>query len=93
MGLNQPLMQGDSPTTSICQQCTSLASSLLEIVDCLNSTLGSIFAGDITVSKGQTVYCQGNTAIILYIVKSNGFKIKTPLCGHDAHVCGISNAS
>ena len=88
MGLNRV----DSAATGTRQECTLHALSLFDIVGCLNSTLGSIVADDITVPKGQTLYCHGDTASILYMVKSNEFKIMPPRWGHDAHISGISNA-
>ena len=89
MGSGQPVMGMDSVTTGRCQQCALHALCLPGIVGCLNSTLGSLVADDITVPKGQTLYCHGDTASNLYVVKSGGFKIMTPLCGHDAHISGF----
>ena len=88
MGLNRV----DSLATGTRQQCTLHALSCFDIVSCLNSTLGSIVTDDITVPKGQTLYCHGDTASILYMVKSSEFKIMPPLSGHDAYISGISNA-
>lgn len=92
MGLKQPLMQVDSVATGLSHQCALHALFLSDIVGCLNSTLGSIITDDVTVSKGQTPYCHGDTASNLYMVKSSGSKMMTPLCGHNAHISGISNA-
>ena len=88
MGLKHPLMRVDSTATGRCQQCALHALCLFEIVGCLNSTLGSIVANDSTIPKGQTIYCLP----VICMVKSGGFKIMTPLCGHTAHNSGISNA-
>ena len=73
-------MRMDSVTTGRCQQCALHALCLPGIVGCLNSTLGSLVADDITVPKGQTLYCHGDTANNLYVVKSGGFKIMTIHC-------------
>ena len=92
MGLEQPLMRIDSRATGLSHQCALHALFLFETVGCLNSTLSSIVADNITVPKGQILNCHGDTASNLYIIKSGGFKIVTPLRGHDAHISGISNA-
>ena len=89
MGSGQTLMRVDAATTVRDQQCALHALYLPGIVGCLNSTLGSLVADDITVPKGQTLYCDGDTASNLYVVKSGGFKIITLLCGYDAHISGF----
>ena len=89
MGSEQPLMRMDSATTARCQQCALHAIFLPSSVGCLNSTIGSPVADDITVSKGQKLYCNDDTASNVYVVKSGGFKIMTPLCGHAAHISGF----
>ena len=89
MGSEQPLMRMGSTTTGRCQLCALHALCLPGIVGFLNSTLGSLVADDITFPKGQTLYCHGDTASNLYIVKSGGFKIMTPPYGHDAHISGL----
>ena len=88
MGSEQPLMRMGSTTTGRCQLCALHALCLPGIVGFLNSTLGSLVADDITFPKGQRLYCHDDTASNLCVVKSGGFKIMTPLCGHDAHISG-----
>lgn len=89
MGLEKPLTQVDSVATGPCQQSALHALCLPEIVGYLNSTLGSIFADDITVPQRQTLYCHADTASSLCMVKSNGFNLMTPPGGHDAHISGF----
>ena len=89
MGLEQPLLRMDSRATGLSQQCALYALFLFETVGCLNSGLSSIVAENITVPKGQKLYCHRDTASNLHMVKSSGFKIMTPLYGHDAHISGI----
>ncbi|MAW25058.1 MAG: hypothetical protein CMQ84_03590 [Gammaproteobacteria bacterium] len=89
MGSEQPLMRMDSATTGRCRQCALHTLCLPGIVGFLKSTLSSLVADDITFPKGQTLYGHDDTASNLYVVKSGGFKIMTPLCGHDAHISGF----
>ena len=89
MGSEQTFMRMDAATTGRDQQYALHTLYRPGIVGCLNSTLGSLFADDITVPKGQTLYCFGDTASNLYVVKSGGFKIITLLCGHGAHISGF----
>ncbi len=92
MEAEQPLMRVDSTATGRCQQCALNASCLFEIIGCLNTTLVSIVADNITVPKCQTLYCRSDTASNLFMVKKSEFKTITPLNDHDARSSGISNA-
>ena len=89
MGSAKLLMRMDLTTTGRCQQDALHALRLTGFVGCLNSTLRSLVADDIAVPNGQTLYCHGDTASNLYVVKRSRFKIMTPLCGHDTHISGF----
>ena len=57
MGLQQPMMRVDSAAPGRFQQCALHVLCLPGTVGCLNSTLGSIIADDITITESQTFYC------------------------------------
>ncbi len=57
MGLKQLIMRVDSVARGRCQQSALHPLCLPGIVGCLNSTLGSVSANDITIPKSQIFYC------------------------------------
>ena len=89
METEQPLMLMDTAATGHCRQYGLHALCLPGIVGCLNSASGSIVADDIKVPKGPTLNCNGDTASNLYVVKSGGYRVRTTLCGNDAHISGF----
>ena len=83
MGLKHPNTSGFG-TPGRCQQYALHPLCLPGIVSCLNSTLGSVVANDSTIPKVKQ-------SLSVCMVKSGGFKIMTPLCGHTAQF-RLSNA-